>query len=410
MKLPAFTDKARAYIFAGLVIIMIAGVFPLSGNCTAFSKEVSTGASSSGFKPIQLKSFTLSGGGFCLSAEAVRLYFRGDNSIPSLIPGVDAEGLRLKVEDVPRVKTGALRSLFEAGFYSIPWIRIKNGEVLFEAGPDFLGNEGISFEGFTLTPGDKEDASFEVRSLSLGDLHVNGLTSTILRRENILFFHDAAGEAAGGAFSAEAEVNLETGCISGGVSLKNAAIEKFPGVSAGSMAGFADADFFFSGEKPVLSALSGGGSIKMKGGEIKDVPFLYGLAPAMFRSSYKDSVFSEGRADFTLEKGVFTLKNARLLSEEVCLSGSGTIDLEGNIDIVLDAFSSEKQMRKQSAPVEMFSHLMKICDFFIIRHRITGNLEEPSYKPMPFPVATMLPLQLKRVLGFFLPMDSGERP
>lgn len=127
-------------------------------------------------------------------------------------------------------------------------------------------------------------------------------------------------------------------------------------------------------------AMKGHGAIRIQDGQLWDVPVFLTLLKGLSLSQRRE--FQTGTIDFTLANGVADLDPIDFRGEDIGVKGRGTMDLSGNMHLLLDA----------SFPVALIPEIPIVGDLWgILRKGIyavemTGSFKEPqlSLKPLPF--------------------------
>lgn len=406
MMRPAFPKSGPGLRVTAKLFFITAAALMLASECAAGSGPAAPAGFAGVFREPVFENFRIEGQDFSVSAERLKLILGEKAHEGPLLKGAKASGFELRFNRPPGEI--AARGLIPP-YSSMPGIEIADGAVFFEAAPSFFAEKGISFKNLKLTPGE-DSFLLEAEDFCPGEFRISSLRADIRAEGDSLVFPSVSGEFAGGEFLLEGKAGTGKGGLSVSGYINDLLIERVPGTPDGDMSGRAELCFELSGDPGRPHSLSGSATARLSDGDIRRVPVLRGLAPTFLGASYGDAVFSGGEASFVLEDGVCSLQNARLLSEEASIGAAGSIMLDGKLDIIVEAFFTEEYMRQRSGPASVFAHILKICDYFIIRHRVTGTLAEPYYEPMPIPAVTMLPLHAGRILGFLLPMRSGETP
>lgn len=397
MMRPASLKNGRGLSVTAKIIFISAAVLMPGPEC---APGVSGGA--------VFENFRFEGGEFSFSTERLQFTPGANAREGAFLPGFRASGFELRMERPAGDAAADICGFFSRASSSFSSLEMENGAVFFEAAPSFFPEEGISFEGLSLTPG---NSSFllEAESFSFGEFQVSGLRADIRSEGDGLAFPSVSGVFAGGKFYAEGRAGKD-GSLEVSGRVDGLLIESLPGSPAGDVCGLAGLSFELSGSPGRPDSLSGKAVARFSDGDIRNIPVLRGLAPAFLGASYGNAVFDSGEASLVLEDGVVLLKNARLRCEEASISAAGSIMLDGRLDIIVEAAFTEDYMRRRSGPASILAYFLKICDYFIIRHRIAGTLAEPHYEPIPVPAITMLPLTAGRILSFLLPMRSEASP
>ena len=142
-----------------------------------------------------------------------------------------------------------------------------------------------------------------------------------------------------------------------------------------------------NGDLHVPAQWTGDGSISVSEGHLLHWNIMDGLLGVLLIPEFREVVFTDGQANFTVADGKVTTADAALESSTMSLKGKGWIDLDGNINFdIAPAFGELVAAESQS--------LKKIPSLFLARGgdyvsiKLTGTLRNPQYKvdTLPFKV------------------------
>ncbi len=390
----AFSPKGAAVICLWAFIFLLFRAHPAASKTGA-------GEPYCGF-PGRFRGAFLKGEGFTVQAD----YFMPDFG---MVPGGGSGFLGFRAGGIVVSLSGDfdLSSLTREGgrrgdFKFLPDARIEGARVVFDLPPAAFFGGGLSFSSLEMVS-EEGRVFLSVKDLSLGGFSAPSFEAEFFKDADDVVFPRLAGEFAGGEFSASGRFLSSEGVIKVSGSIDDVFIDELVRIDGYDVSGTGSVLFDLAGDPMDVSSFSGSISAKIKDADICGLPVVYGLAPIVLRPSGRDLIFSEGRADFTLEEGFLNTGNARLVSEHMSFAGSGSFGLDGSVDLLVSTLYTEEFMKQRPALLEVFSHFLKIFDFFIIQHRLTGTVLDPVYEPYPVPLISRLPHSLKRVLGFLLP-------
>lgn len=127
----------------------------------------------------------------------------------------------------------------------------------------------------------------------------------------------------------------------------------------------------------------GGGSLSVTNGHLWRWNVLDGLPDAILIPEFKDVVFTDGQANFTVADGKITTADAAMDSSTISLKGRGWIDLGGNINFEVAPTFGELVAAESGSLKKIPSLLLSRGDYISIR--LTGTLRNPQYKVQTLP-------------------------
>ncbi len=128
---------------------------------------------------------------------------------------------------------------------------------------------------------------------------------------------------------------------------------------------------------------TGGGSLSVTNGHLWRWNVLDGLPDALLIPEFKDVVFTDGQANFTVADGKITTADAAMDSATISLKGRGWIDLGGNINFEIAPTFGELVAAESGSLKKIPSLLLSQGDYISIR--LTGTLRNPRYKVQTLP-------------------------
>ncbi len=127
----------------------------------------------------------------------------------------------------------------------------------------------------------------------------------------------------------------------------------------------------------------GDGSLSVREGHLWRWNILDGLPDALLIPEFKDVVFTDGQANFTIADGKITTVDAALNSSTITLKGQGWIDLAGNINFDIAPTFAELAAAESESFKRIPSLLLSQGDYISIK--LTGTLRNPQYKVQTLP-------------------------
>ncbi len=138
-----------------------------------------------------------------------------------------------------------------------------------------------------------------------------------------------------------------------------------------------------SGDPGNPAGWKGDGSLSVTDGHLFHWNILDGLPDVLLIPEFKDVVFTDGQASFTMAEGKVTTADATLNSSTMSLKGQGWIDLAGNIDFDIAPAFGELVAAESGSLKKIPSLLLSQGDYISIK--LTGTLSHPQYKVQTLP-------------------------
>ena len=127
----------------------------------------------------------------------------------------------------------------------------------------------------------------------------------------------------------------------------------------------------------------GDGSLSVTQGHLFRWNILDGLPEMLLIPEFKDVVFTDGQANFTMADGKITTADATMNSSSISLKGQGWIDLGGNINFDVAPAFGELVAAESGSLKKIPSLLLSQGDYVSIK--LTGTLRNPRYKVQTLP-------------------------
>lgn len=128
----------------------------------------------------------------------------------------------------------------------------------------------------------------------------------------------------------------------------------------------------------------GEGALAVTNGHLWRWHILDGLLGVLLIPEFRDVVFTDGQANFTIQDGKVSTNDAWLKGSAVELKGSGWIDFSQNINFdILPVFDETSLLESKSLKKGATVLLTQTGDYFNIK--LTGTLKNPKYKVMTSP-------------------------
>ena len=130
--------------------------------------------------------------------------------------------------------------------------------------------------------------------------------------------------------------------------------------------------------------LQGEGAFAVTEGHLWRWHILDGLLGVLLIPEFRDVVFTDGQANFTVQDGKISTNDAWLKGSAVELKGSGWIDFSQNINFdISPIFDETSLLESKSLKKGATVLLTQTGDYFNIK--LTGTLKDPKYKVVTSP-------------------------
>lgn len=349
----------------------------------------------------------------CLSSAGLRSIsgFSSPITLPSVIvnegtlilkDGFCPLSTRKEIVDINYLKFNGF--VTETGFYASIFgdLGLRNKKV------------PVKFRGEAFIVGNIRESKMYTRIYSsdfqLGNFEFRDLSTSIKLNRNKFSMTEISAVLFNGLLNGWVQADLDSkeylfGCELAGLNLKE--LMRSLNLKKKDIRGALDMRLKLSANAEGWRSLHGSGSVKIRDGQLWEVPVLYGLRTLMLKSAFKGAVFKNGGCDFKISEGILHTKNLRLMSGDVGLAAEGSLSFDGKLDFLVTTVFTDEFMDKTSEMLKITSLLSEILDFFIAQYHIGGTLSDPSYELIPLPVIVAIPLQIKRILGILFP---GKNP
>jgi hypothetical protein len=128
-------------------------------------------------------------------------------------------------------------------------------------------------------------------------------------------------------------------------------------------------------------ALRGSGALLLNEGNLGEMNLLKGLGSLLFTPEFRKIVFKELGGDFVIENGLLYTSNLEVKSDEVNLSGEGSVDFAGNLDFTLNAQFNPDLIQDSRSLKKPITSIFSTASGLVIK--LTGNVQKPKYKVIP---------------------------
>lgn len=239
------------------------------------------------------------------------------------------------------------------------------------------------------------------KEISVLDLKVTGLSLQLGQQNGILriprLYASSYAGAIEGVFNSnlKAEVPIYTlYCSVRGLDLSK--LKNDTPLREKDFAGLLEFEAETSGNFKDSRSMNGKGSISVKDGKLWQLNLFKGLGELFLLPEYKQIVFHEASADFTIKDRRFITENLELDSEQLDLRCSGHCDFSGALDFMAYA-RANKKLISESSDVRKFTAAILGELGNAVSVKIGGTIQKPKYSILPLPIELF-----KNIKDFFL--------
>jgi len=231
----------------------------------------------------------------------------------------------------------------------------------------------------------QSDITLSSPEVSLYGIILNNLTSNITQNKHLLKT-EASSYLYGGTLNLQAELNLneEIPTYTSKVSLNNIDLSllknSFPRLKSKDYSGILNGSLYLNGRGAEKKSLKGTGSLSIIEGKLWELNLLKGLGNLIFIPTFQNIVFSEGSASFVVKNGVISTEDLILHSENLHLEGKGTLDLDGEVNLLVNATMNEGLLKRADDIRKITTAIFGGPGLSI---EISGNIKKPKYTIKP---------------------------
>ncbi|MBI3271629.1 MAG: hypothetical protein HYZ53_21745 [Planctomycetes bacterium] len=187
-----------------------------------------------------------------------------------------------------------------------------------------------------------EDEHDSLGSATFSQMKIEGkrfsdVSSHFLFKDHWLHLHDISSSAYKGLLQGNLRVNSETFDFDGGFTLAGLDLRQFSRdtfISGKDVSGTLGGEIRVSGLGKHEDQLKAEGKMTINDGQLWDVPIFLNLMSSL--NLQKRSPFQKGSVKFDAEGGEIRIKSLEFESESVTVKGKGSMDFDGNMDLLLD--------------------------------------------------------------------------
>lgn len=236
-----------------------------------------------------------------------------------------------------------------------------------------------------------------IQNLNIYGLEAKNISAYVLRKGKSLIIDSLLAEIANGTLNCKAKINTLDNSAQANISLNEIYIEDIvrqldlkKKTSSGKMS------LKSSVENIALNSLDkmrGRGNISIIEGNIWQIDFLKGLGQFLSIPDFEEIIFSNGYSDFVLSGDKINFENLKLTSEQMSISGQGSLSTKGNLNFLLSPEFNEELIGSSEGLQKYIGAFFRKSGLAI---EITGTTKNPRYKVRPVVIEP-----LKEIKGIF---------
>ncbi len=158
--------------------------------------------------------------------------------------------------------------------------------------------------------------------------------------------------------------------------------------------GYFNAEANIGGNLRAITDVTGTGWMEITQGRLFELPLLKGLLGIIDASGAEKNVFREAHCDFVVKDKAVTTKNLELVSQRLTINGTGSVYLNGKLDMRI-SYSLPEQKEETSGLDRLQDLLLKGTSSLVKEVALGGTLKKPEYKIIPVSMDNFLQNILK---------------
>ncbi|HEY2614287.1 MAG TPA: AsmA-like C-terminal region-containing protein [Chthoniobacterales bacterium] len=150
------------------------------------------------------------------------------------------------------------------------------------------------------------------------------------------------------------------------------------GGPAGTITGRLEGRLDASGKTADPNALSGNGEIILRDGQVQQYSLLVALGQLLQISELRQLPLDQAQVKYHINPGVVTIDELILRSQDIRLSGAGTVSFAGQLRLESQLAINEKMRRQLFRAIRENFQPTEEPGFFAVRFQVSGTVERPK--------------------------------
>ncbi len=232
------------------------------------------------------------------------------------------------------------------------------------------------------------DGTVEVKQAIYQGLAIDNFAMHFKLADNVLTIDKLQGDMAGGTFNKQSTVDLRKKGLAYSTQLAIQGVKADPFVAAfvpkaaGTVFGTLDLNGDFSGSGTLPEAirknLSGQGKLLLADGKLTGAGLVQGLADYLNLEELRVLRFQQAKSSFTVKNGKINL-NSEFAGNQVRAAPTGTVGLDGSLDVALDARLAPELTQKLDSKGTLTKFLKDQEGWAQVPLKVTGTATSPSF-------------------------------
>jgi hypothetical protein len=133
-------------------------------------------------------------------------------------------------------------------------------------------------------------------------------------------------------------------------------------------------------------SLKGNGWLQVADGYLWEFPVLRGIMNILLMEPPEYIILTDAFGNFIIERNRIYTEDFKMLSKSASLLWEGSIGLDSSLDFNITGRFAEGIIKQTSEPGRIKSAVLREAGNLIMGIHLTGNLENPNYQIVPFPL------------------------
>lgn len=262
------------------------------------------------------------------------------------------------------------------------------------------------------------DGTVNIDELIYDEVSVKAVRAAYRLADNRFQLEELTGNIADGEFKAKADVDLgKKGFVyNGQFTLQGVDLQALVPVllpqAERSTHGMMQLNFDFSGTGTdpvqIVKQVASKGSFKLDSGKLMGSPLLVGLAKFLGNPELKVLSFESLSGEYDLQKGVAQVQ-AALDSSKTRFASSGTVDLDGPLDLKLETRLAPEMLQGLSSDSPLRRAFTDPDGWGVLPLKVAGSLSDPKFSLSSEGVKSQAKEKVKQKLGEKLQEKLGGK-
>ena len=142
------------------------------------------------------------------------------------------------------------------------------------------------------------------------------------------------------------------------------------------------------------NSFKGSGWITLKDGNLWEMPILKKLAGFIDIQELEKVVFTDASGNYQIQNSRLTTEDLTLLSENVSMTGKGSLGFNGGLDFLIETQFSEEFYKAMADRGSVAPIFLETLAKYALRIQLTGTLQKPKFTVRPIAIEDILKEEL----------------